>query len=320
VLKFWFKDYPLEYSLKNQSDSGASVSTENHLQTPGIAFFGIGSFYRYLSFCESSNMSDSEHVDEPVQTQAKRRNFLFAEDFALIAEVVDFKPMHGGAGHTWDDLAAAMEDNFPYNRGAKGYKCRYDILLKKFKAKDAKARWASGTAEQVTEIKKMLQECEEMQREADQSALTKTQDARAKKQRLLSDKEKGIKIRGDSLQTLKSKTRKIPGNVNISESENESDADAVISPERVNKRRMSKTVIEEELARKWSKESSLEEGKLALENKRLVLEEKRHQDQVDLRKMELAIEKQRLDMEKQKLDMEQERRDQARHNLLVQDL
>ncbi|OQV17648.1 hypothetical protein BV898_08272 [Hypsibius exemplaris] len=98
--------------------------------------------------------------------------------------------MHGGPGHTWKEVEDAMTPMFPVTRDAKAYKERFGTLLKKFKANDAKAKWASGTAEQVTELKEKLQECLDLQREADTLAATKMQDSKTMKQRLLRDKEK----------------------------------------------------------------------------------------------------------------------------------
>ncbi|OWA54657.1 hypothetical protein BV898_19056 [Hypsibius exemplaris] len=127
----------------------------------------------------------------PSLQKAQRENFNFAEDAALVEEVLFYKPMHGEPGHTWKEVKDAMMPMFSVTRDAKAYKERFGTLLKKFKTNDAKAKKASGTAEQVTELKKKLQECLNLQREADTLAATMMQDRRTMKDRPLRDKENG---------------------------------------------------------------------------------------------------------------------------------
>ncbi|OWA51279.1 hypothetical protein BV898_15771 [Hypsibius exemplaris] len=143
----------------------------------------------------------------PSSQKTGRQNFSFAEAAALVEEVLFYKPMHGGPGHTWKEVEDAMTPMFPVTRDAKASKERFGTLLKTFKANDAKAKWASGTAEQVTELKEKLQECLNLQRETDTLAATKMQHSKTLKQRLLRDKEKGKEIRSDPLESFKSKKR-----------------------------------------------------------------------------------------------------------------
>ncbi|OWA54910.1 hypothetical protein BV898_19301 [Hypsibius exemplaris] len=133
----------------------------------------VSVFGNLFCFENSYNMADNQtvmmHDEDPNFALAteKRANYTFAEDDALVDAVLHYKPMRGTVSHTWEDVHSELDPLFPAAREVKGYKNWFYTLLTKWKANEAKARWASGTAEQITAIKMKLQECNEMQREED---------------------------------------------------------------------------------------------------------------------------------------------------------
>ncbi|OQV15753.1 hypothetical protein BV898_10090 [Hypsibius exemplaris] len=255
------------------------------------------------SYIMAHNQTMLMHDEDPnfaLATQ-KRANYTFAEDDALVDAVLHYKPMRGTVSHTWEDVHSELDPLFPAAREVKFYKKRFYTLLTKWKANEAKARWASGTAEQITAIKPR-----------------KTVERRTNKQRLLDDQAKGKKIRSDALETLKPKKR-----LNTTDEEEGLDTNSnpnsdvkevppIKKPKKVRD-------IDCAIARRMMAEDSvhkrrvmLEVNQLKFEESKLKLEEKKHDDQMEIRRQELAIEKQKLDMKRDRRNERYERDDRRR--------
>jgi hypothetical protein len=259
---------------------------------------------------------DEQIMEEPAVEVAvpKRVNFKLAEQLVLLEEIVQLKPMVPNSlpGHTWEDLALAVSALTGIQRNAKAFKDHYETLLAKFKKADAKAKWASGTAEDVTRLKQMLQECVDMQREADTIAAVRREELRKKKDRLVTDKAKGKKIRTDALETLKDKRRHLPSDEESTGETSDGGSPEKVTPVKRYKKPLA-NAFDEGILKKWEdkgkmqkRQLALDEEKLKLEEKRLGLEEQRQKDHVEIRKMELALETKKVEAEAKRHDEQQQ--------------
>ncbi|GAU98750.1 hypothetical protein RvY_09858 [Ramazzottius varieornatus] len=151
-------------------------------------------------------------IAETSSSGKPRTDFSLEEEIALCNEIEEKKPIFNTAQAGWKDVKIAMDAFNGFQREFRCYKLHYDNLLKKFQAKDNKARWKSGSKESVTKLKVGLANLVALNRDADienaatdekivPSTCARPASAHAfKEKRLLEDNEKGKEIRQTAME------------------------------------------------------------------------------------------------------------------------